>query len=845
MNSPYDEMVTGTGAVRPHWRGLAEIVFGLTSEQLSEKLSRATLQMADDEIVAVPEAHATSSAPSLDLLPLILPESEWQTIAAGLVQRARLLDTILADLYGPQRMVEDGSLPPYLVYGNPEFLRPLQHVQPRHGAPRLYFYAADLVRLATGEWRVFADRTQAPAGPGYAFHKRNVLARIFPEVFRSVPVRRLESFMDLWHSSLAGLGGNADIDPCVALLTPGPFNDAYFEHVFLARALGITLVQSSDLAVRGDCVYLKTLGGLIKVDVIYRRVDGDYCDSLELREDSELGVAGLVQAVRRGNVTILNMPGTALIESPAFTPFLPKLSQQLLSQELLLPAVTTWWCGQQGPLAEVRAAMDQFALHDVFDPDPVPVEPALLPTKEREEFEAALLEHPERFVARERMTPSLAPCFSMGATESKGERFVPKPVVLRVMAVWREGEWYALPGGSARVVTGDSIYRNMLRHSGLIKDTWVLAEQTADIQVPSNISSAAPIDRPEPSLRSRTADDLFWLGRYVERLDSGLRQFLAVLKRITSGSLGARHQAELKRLAGSLKRTGWIEAETAATPVYGFKFVELMTGAAAGQAPMHSCVDGIRRLTLSTRDQLSLDMWRSLHRLTATAEGHFEHSMREPSRLFAGLAAILENIAAFAGLAAENMVRGAAWRFLDLGRRIERGIACGQAVAGVMAGPVSQVEAGLRLSLELSDSINTYVSHHPSEIPYAQALKFVLADSRNPRSLLYQIERISDHLAEQSDDREPLNYGVLLALISTVRHFPLEITEPGDMERMEEELSDLLDGTVFTLMSLSDSITRLFFTHIPPTQFMGFSSIALNAQAPSTALPVVSAEVNQ
>ena len=841
MSSQYDEMVTGTGAIRPHWRGLMDTVFSLTSEQLGEKLARASIQMADDEIVALPEAHPTGAAPSLDLLPLILPEAEWESIADGLVQRAQLLEMILADLYGPQRFIKEGLLPPYLVLGNPEFLRPLMHVEPPRGAPRLDFYAADLVRLPSGEWRVFADRTQAPSGAGYALHKRNVLARTFPEVFRSAPVRRLDSFIELWRASLHAIGAGGTEAPQVALLTPGPYNDAYFEHVFLARALGITLVQSSDLTVRGNCVYLKTLGGLSKVDVIYRRVNGDFCDSLELREDSTLGVAGLVQAARHHNVAILNMPGTALVESPAFTPFLPSLAQRLLGQDLLLHAVTTWWCGQKGPLGEVREALDQFALHNVFDPDPVPVEPALLSKGKRAEFEARLLQYPERFVARERMVPSVTPCLAHDFASHGRERLVPKPVVLRVMAVWHEGEWYALPGGSARIVAGDSIYRNMLRHSDAIKDTWVLSEHTADIQIPA-VTTALPtttqVSRRDVSLRSRTADDLFWLGRYVERLDSGLRQFVAALERVVSGGLGARHQAELKRLAGALMRTGWIDPEVAAAPIYAGKFLNGVAAGAGGMSPMRSCIAGIRRLTLDARDQLSLDMWRSLQRLANAAEWHFEHMSREPDRLLESLKLMLEHIAAFAGLAAENMVRGAAWRFLDLGRRIERGIASAQSVGGVMTGPASQVEAGLRLSLELCDSINAYLTLYPAEMYYGQALEFVLANRSNPRALLYQLGEISSHLREQTNGRASVETGELSSLIEAVEHFPLEISHASDMEVHEEDLFNLLDRAVVCLMDLSDSISRAFFTHIAASRSTGLSSASVSAVPYSIAAPV-------
>jgi len=819
VSSQYDEMVTGSGAIRPHWRGLMETVFGMSSEQLAEKLARASTQMADDEIVALPAARPSSAAPPLDLLPLIIPEPEWQSIAAGLAQRARLLDMILADLYGPQRLIEERLLPPYLVLGNPEFLRPLRHVEPAGVAPRLFFYAADLVRLPSGEWRVLADRTQAPAGPGYALHTRQVLSRTFPEGFRSTPVRRVDSFIELWRTSLRAVGaaGTAG-DAHVALLTPGPYNDAYFEHVFLARTLGISLVQGNDLTVRGESVYLKTLGGLSKVDVIYRRVDGDYCDSLELREESALGVAGLVEAVRRKNVAVINMPGTALMESPAFTPFLPNLARRLLGQELLLPAVTTWWCGQKGPLSEVRAAMDKFALHNVFDTDPIPVEPALLSKDKRAEFEADLLRSPERYVARERMAPSLAPCLAQDVAMHEGERLVPKPVILRVMAAWYGGDWYVLPGGTARVVSGDSLYRSMLRHSDAIKDTWVLSEQTQDIHVSTVVPpvAAVAIGPRDSSLRSRTADDLFWLGRYVERLDSGLRQLVAALDRVVGGELGGRQQAELKRLAAALRLTGWIDPEVASGPVYGTEFGASLSGAASGGAPMRSCLEGIHRTTLAARDQLSLDMWRSLQRLANSVEWHLNYCARDPDRLLASLTTILEHIAAFAGLAAENMVRGQAWRFLELGRRIERGMECAQVVGGVMAGPPSQVEVGLRLSLELCDSTIAYTAQHPAEIYYAQALQFVLADRSNPRALLYQLIRLAGHLGAQDGAPEAVDASALLSLIQAVQQFPLEIAHVSDMEAHEEGLAELLHRAVACLMEISDSITRAFFTHMAP-----------------------------
>ena len=814
MASVYDEMVTGTGALRPHWRALMEIVWSLAPEQLGERLARISAQIADDdEIVALPERGGARGR-RLDLLPLILPAAEWQAISTGMVQRARLLDMILADLYGAQRLLEEQLLPPYLVLGNPAFLRPLRGVRPWGDAPQLYFYAADLVRLPSGEWRVFADRTQAPGGVGYALHHRGVLARTVPEMFRATQVRRLDPFIELWQSSLRAMARDRAEAPQIVLLTPGPYNDAYFEHVFLARALGIPLVQSSDLTVRDDFVYLKTLAGLQRVDVIYRRVDGDYCDSLELREDSALGVAGLVQVARSRNVAILNLPGSALVEAPAFAPFLPKLCRKLLGGELLLPAVTTWWCGQERALSEVRAALDNFAVHSVFDPDPVPLDPALLAAEDRAEFEAQLARHPERFVAREKMMPSGVPCLVAGEAAHEDRRFVPKPVVLRVMALWRDGDWVAMPGGIARIVTDHSIYRSTLRHGGVAKDVWVLSDN--DTEPPVHIASGAPASapRPEIGLRSRTADDLFWLGRHIERLDAGTRQFQAALYRLASGGLSARDFAELARLAEALQRTGWIGQALAAAPVDGAMFLAGVIDAAIDGTATRICVEAIRRLTLAARDQLSLDMWRTLHHLTGDAAARFARAPREPDQLLDALDGTITTIAAFAGLAAENMARGSGWRFLDLGRRIERGVAIAQTVGGVMTGPPSQMEAGLRLALELCDATTAYLQREPAAASYAEALIFVLADRSNPRSLLYQLARIERHLGALAAAGRPAESRIA-ALVAAIDEFARAAAPDAAAALLERAAADL--------MALSDAIMRAYFTHTAAAQLTGFA----------------------
>lgn len=832
VTTSYDELVTGNGAFRPQWRSLMETWSQLDPQELGERASRVAAQIAStDQMLAHPD-RAPDTGRSLDLLPLIIGEQEWQTLAAGLVQRARLLDLILADLYGPQRLLAEHKLPAYLVLGNPAFLRPLRALKPVDGAPQLHFYAADLVRMPSGEWRVYSDRTQAPAGVGYALHNRNVLARALPEIFRAAQVRPLHSFVELWRGSLRALAARLDRQPLTVLYTPGPYNDAYFEHVFLARELGITLVQSADLTVRDNHVYLKTLSGLSRVDVIYRRVDGDYCDSLELREDSALGVAGLVEVLRMGHVIVVNAPGAALIEAPGFTAFLPELARELLGEELLLPAVTTWWCGQASALAEVQADVDNFAIYSAFDRDPVPVDPALLAKDERERFLARLARRPEDFVAREKIIPSVAPCFGCDEATRATGALVPKSVVMRATALWHEGNWFAMPGGVARVLSDDSIYRSALRHGTVSKDVWVLGEEFGETAIPST-TAPAPLAAPRDGrgLRSRSADDLFWLGRQVERLEAGARQFLATLQRLTSGTMTPRNHAELLRLAEALKRTGWISFSLAATPVESVAFFEGIVATVADGVAMRDAIDTIHRLTYSARDQLSLSMWETLNRLTTTAAARFGEGARNADEVVDWLDRVIDGLAAFGGLVAEDMTRGAGWRFLDLGRRIERAIDTCRAVGGVMTGPPAQIEAGARLALDLCNSTSAYLLRYPLETHLPHVLDFVLADRRNPRALLYQLEQIERHLqAQAASTHLAPETDVIATLIEEVEQASFG-GEDGSWTSVESHLFPLLDHVAAGLMALSDQITRVYFTHTASSYPVAFSTRQIAAKA--------------
>lgn len=814
----YDEMASGHGTIRPHWRDLMATIWSMPAVQLAERQSRARAHFAEaDEFLAIYRGEGERPSWSFDLIPLVIPEPEWRTLAAGLAQRARLLDLILADLYGPQLLIAEKIVPPYLVYANPEFLRPLRNLKPVAAAPHLYFYAADLVRMPDGAWRVFNDRTQAAAGVGYALRHRRVLARTFPEAFRAMPVMRPHPFVEQWRASLQRIGASLRDEPRAVLLTPGPYHDAYFEHVYLARELGITLVQGSDLTVRDDVVMLKTLDGLVRVDVIYRRLDGGYCDPLELEEESALGVAGLLQAARRGNVVLLNLPGSALMETPAFAPFLPELARRLLGEELALPSVTTWWCGQRHALGAVKDALDTLVLRPTFDPDPRPIEPATMEKDRRAALLSALEIAPERFVALERVKHGVAPTL-------EPDGLAPAPVLLRVAAIWNDGHWSAMPGGMARVVKGDALYRSTLRHGGIAKDVWVLSQEGIDVNVPFVRTTSPAIKRATGALGSRTADDLYWLGRYAERVDVGSRLLRATIDRLAGGGLGPRDMAELHLLARALQRAGWIDAAVAAAPIPGSMFSNGLA-TAANTGAMGQALTGLRRLAVSARDRITLDMWRIVNHVLGEVRANLAVQGNDPDRLLEALDDLVRSIASFAGLVSENMTRGAGWHFLDMGRRIERGIGAARAIGGVLSGSPGQIEIGLKLALELADSTITHRTRYPAEPRPASVLDLVLADPANPRGLLYQLLRVKEHLDALGGESGAVPAMLSVAAIAErVTGFPWARVEIGPEQVDLAPVHGLLDLVAERLMGVSDSLARSFFTHTQSTKPVSFTT---------------------
>ena len=815
--APYDELVTGRHQIRYHWQGLLGTMRAMPEEALRDRVERARRQLAEGggTRAVAPDGSATEWV--FEPLPLIITPPEWESLSAGLIQRARLLDAILADIYGPQRLLAERRLPPVLLHADPRFMRPCRRMDgsgPRH---RLVSYAADVVRGPDGSWSVLADHTGAPTGAGYALFLRRAMARALPEAFRSIPVREIAPFFDHWQVALRDCAPAGVANPRVALLTSGAFAHTYFEQVFLARTLGIALVEGGDLTVRADGVALKTLEGLKPVDVLLRRLDGAWCDPLELRADSTLGVSGLAGAERTGTVAIANALGSMVGQSAALSPFLPALAPHVLGEELALPALDVWWLGEEPARREVLARFDSMVVRNVMDDDREPMTVRELPGERRRELMARIDKRPWAYVAQRPVSASVAPSWSP-------EGLRPDPVVVRVFLV-ADGESYrVMPGGLGRTAPGSPLAR-LGRIDGRLRDVWVLAEDDSEVVVPSTARFVgAPIQR-GGDVQSRVADNLFWLGRYTERLDNSARLIRGALSRLARQPLGARDLVEVRLLALASAEARLISEQDAMSPPDSVALLRALTRFAGDDRAFGAALRAISRLVMTLRDRLSADMSATLDTLLGSMSRRLASSTSNVDVLLALLDDTIRMVATVAGLSQENMTRGAGWRFLDLGRRLERAhYVCNGAHFAFTQTPVIW-ESSMRLALELCDSTITYRGRYLGALEPAPTLDLTLLDESNPRSLAFQVHAIDRHLdvlARTTGSRVAFDDNALLADMSAVvalfqtderawRHQGLALTR----------LRDTLTDTVEIFVKLSDELTRAHFSLVPAARRLG------------------------
>jgi uncharacterized circularly permuted ATP-grasp superfamily protein/uncharacterized alpha-E superfamily protein len=880
----YNELLRPVAApgAAPELQPLWQRFFGVLGTpgwvDLEARMARVQRRLRDDGATynVYAEGHEQPRTWPLELLPFLIGADEWARIERGVIQRARLLDAALADIYGEQTLLQRGLLPSQLVYAHAQYLRPMQGVKPA-GGHWLHVVGVDIARGEDGLWWVVGHRTQAPSGMGYLLENRLIIAQQFSAAFRELKVQRLASS---FQAMLDGLlrASPAGARSRVALLTPGPHNETYFEHVFLARYLGLTLVEGSDLTVRDQRLYLKTLHGLERVHVLLRRVDDEWLDPLELRNESQLGVPGLLQAVRAGELVLGNAPGAGLMESPGLSAFWPSVCRKLLGEELLLPAATSWWCGEAAVWKAHRARLAEFVVAPTFPPGSVgpafePVRVSSLDAAAQRRLLAAIDADPAAYTLLEPMRPSEQPVWRNGRLE-------PCSAVVRVYAVADgSGGWRMLPGGLTRVDSmrrGPALvasvparpagagnrrseradaYLSMQRGSASA-DTWVLTDGVVDplTLLPRPLAPADLVGWHRP-ITSRAAENLFWLGRYTERAETTVR-----LARLTLEALPAAHPAVMGMLHSLAVRHGLIGwgvpspvGDSPAGSVLRARAFEraLVAGLGSGRngkGPRTSVgynLHALRVAALALRERLSPEHWSLIDQIGERFERLMD-TVLQPTEA-TPLSDVLEvlalagvELAAITGAQTDRMTRDDGWRLLSVGRMVERLDMLSHALALGFERDLPSSDDGFALLLGLFDSTITYRAQFQARREVPPLLHLLVLDTDNPRSLAWvartmreRLRKLARHNSAWADAvaaRMPAPEEWPLAAICragpaasdgrTGAAAPaMPAAEATDATgtapaRPYAELLRLLDGCSTSALALSDEISRRLFSHV-------------------------------
>lgn len=803
-----DEYIGDNGAPRPVWARFFDAFAALSPADIERRFASADRHLREAGVTYRAPGETADRLWPLSHLPLIIDEADWQQLTSGIAQRAQLMEMVLRDLYGDGRLVAEGAVPAAAIAGSNEYLRSVCGIKPP-GGRYLHLYAADVGRGPDGRWWVLSDRTQAPSGAGYALENRLVLSRAFSNLYKSMNVERVAPFFEAFRDALRA---SADRDePRIGVLTPGAFSETFFEHATIARYLGFLLVEGDDLAVSGDRVHIRTVAGLKRLDVLLRRVDSNFLDPLELDASSHLGVPGLIDVLRKNGVVVANMPGSGVLEARALLGFLPNLCRRLLSEDLEMPHIATWWCGQKSAREEVLSRLDDFAIEGAYTravpgfPGNGPVLASELSPPERERLRSAISDRGIDFVGQELVRLSTTPTWENG-------RITPRPFVLRVFAAATPNGWTILPGGFCRIAEEPDARAVSMGDGARSADVWVVSDKAISASSLLPAADTVRIRRIAGVVPSRAADNLFWLGRYLERAEATLRliRVLGTSARDPGKGNSAGNSAGTSSPAPtalhSVERiqrllVTWGAASQASRTNSAKVAAEALQGTEKFGSAL-SLLRSAQRTATSLRERLSPDAWQVITEMVERlgVEADDDDGVVSAAELS------LQELASFAGLAQENMNRAAGWRFLDMGRRAERAINTAR-----FARQFAYDEAGdedLDVLLTLVDCQITYRSRYLVGPSLAPVRDLAVLDPYNPRSVAFQVAALNEHIAGLPSLKEhglierPQRLAVALqAMLTTAEASHLDVKSLFSLEQ--------------DLLNLADAIGLHYFPHGP------------------------------
>lgn len=820
----YDSEQPGSPTMRAHWRDFFGYLQPKGLSDFNARTKEIERQVRDNGITY--NIYVDENGPqrpwTIDLFPLIIPHEEWLVIQAGIMQRAQLLEAMMQDVYGPGNLIKEGLIPPALVNGHPGYLRAMHQAIP-NDKKHLHIMAFDLARGPNGNWSVLSQRTQAPSGLGYLLENRNLVSKQFPKAYEQM---RIESLTRVYRGLVQSLkreskaGQNAHI----VLLTPGPYNETYFEHAYLARYLGLTLVEGNDLTVRNQCAYLRTIHGLEPVHVIIKRLDDTFLDPLELKEDSTLGVPGLMQVIRAGNVVIANAPGSGFLESPGLLAFLPSISERLLGQPLLLPAVDTWWCGEDAAFesakknlvnSAVKATYPSLEGHQHFDSFLV----KNLSAKESSKLLEKIKKSPDDFTIQSYSPLAQIPTWQADSNPDLEKCIEPRSYMLRVFAM-SDGignSWQILPGGLARIAADPDGVASMQR-GGSSTDVWVQGQSYTQLPIlfPSKATSVGKAHR-DRVITSRSAENLYWFGRYTERSENTIALATMYLESLNSEN----SQSDLlwNWLDKSCQMNGLMPFSQAVMPTTSEEMEprdERMLLSQLNSPTLMSVGFNLRAVQSAAskvRESLSTDLWSMINRCVERFENDCQlmkvGNDYSITLALQSLSTANQFLSAITGAQNDRMTRDAGWTLMNIGRLIERlqffsSILEGAIEEGVLSNPFNDT-SGFNTLLGLFDSTITFQAQHQQSRDLNELLELLVFNTENPRSIAWISRKLRNRLAKLTNSETRVENSHVDVLVHLVPHVK---------EVAFEDLLDCVKDCIRQAWTISDEITGRYFTHI-------------------------------
>jgi uncharacterized circularly permuted ATP-grasp superfamily protein/uncharacterized alpha-E superfamily protein len=816
IESVFDEIRFSEGGVRPHWNKFLSQISKLGIGEFGRRWTLAQRMVYENGFTfsAYGDSPEDTRPWDLNAIPLMISFSDLTLVNQGLKQRARLLNEILSDLYGDQTLIRDGHLPPNVLYSHPNFWRSIHGLIPKDQR-FLHLYSADLARQADGSWIVVGDRTESPTGMGYALENRIVISRMLPAIIQKCHVRRLAPFFITLRKTLRDLAPRNQENPHVVLLSQGPSNPNYFEDVYLARYLGYTLVTGEDLTVRNNEVRLKTLGGLIPIDVILRRLPDSDCDPLELDPKSMFGVVGLLGAIREGNVAVLNCPGSGLIESPIFLPFLPKLSEILLGEKLLIPSAHTLWCGNTESCNQVINNLDSYIIKPAYRGSLGRKIANQINSATQDRLKNLIQDKPQLFVAQSYISRSTSAVW-------QGNHASAKYVAFRTYLIASNKGYQVMPGGLCRLGSQPSELARSITAGEASADVWEVSDEEVDsVSLLSPQGQLTEIRRTGNELPSRVADHFFWLGRHLERAEQISRVLRTILNRIVSNPqpsdlselnlLWSRYQ----EMIGVVESPLYHNIEDLSQSV--LNSIQKSIYDQMNQSNLISTLSKIHNLASIVRDRLSFDSWKIIYRLNQLSQKPENSIQDDVNDYLEILDSIISDLAAFSGLMAETMTRSQAWRFLEMGRRIERSTQMLGLLRAFLSESEKTTSAALEVILEVADSLMTYRSRYLANLQIGLLLDLIVLDEGNPRSVMFQIVSLEEHIKHLPKDMSSSFYSPEERICSSTIH-KLKMFNPELFHRIfdqgvTQEFDQILESTESKLLQLSEVISHRYLIH--------------------------------